>query len=92
MKPILLDLPMPITMSRILLRSPQLGDGVALNAAVLESFDNIRYTLCHGLKKKPSLEESEEFVRQAAANWILKTLGVFNGRRINKKNPLFIRG
>lgn len=71
MKTVLLDMPMPITTSRILLRPPQLGDGVALNAAVLESFDNIRYTMPWA-KEKPSLEESEEFVRQAAANWILK--------------------
>ncbi len=40
MKTVLLDLPMPITTSRILLRPPQSGDGVVLNAAVLESFDN----------------------------------------------------
>jgi ribosomal-protein-serine acetyltransferase len=71
MKPILLDLPMPITTPRILLRPPQLGDGVALNEAVLESFDNIRHTMPWA-KEKPSLEESEEFVRQSAANWILK--------------------
>lgn len=71
MKPILLDLPMPITTHRILLRPPQLGDGVALNAATLESFDNIRHTMPWA-KEKPSLEESEKFVRQAAANWILK--------------------
>lgn len=71
MKPILLDLPMPITTSRILLRPPQLGDGVALNAAVLESFDNIR-SYMPWAQTKPSIEESEIFVRQAAANWILK--------------------
>ena len=71
MKTILLDLPMPITTPRILLRPPQLGDGVALNAAVLESFDNIRHTMPWA-KEKPSLDESEESVRQSAANWILK--------------------
>lgn len=71
MKPILIDLPMPIITPRILLKPPQLGDGVVLNAAVLESFDNIRHTMPWA-KEKPSLEESEEFVRQSAANWILK--------------------
>lgn len=71
MKPILLDLPMPITTPRLLLKPPQLGDGAALNAAVLESFDNIQHTMPWA-KEKPSLEESEEFVRQSAANWILK--------------------
>ena len=71
MKPILLDLPMPITTPRLLLRPPQSGDGIALNAAVLESYDNIRHTMPWA-KERPSLEESEEFVRQSAANWILK--------------------
>jgi ribosomal-protein-serine acetyltransferase len=71
MKSILIDFPMPITTPRIFLRPPQLGDGVTLNEAVLESFDNIRHTMPWA-KEKPSLDESEEFVRQSAANWILK--------------------
>ncbi|MBP9777843.1 MAG: GNAT family N-acetyltransferase [Rickettsiaceae bacterium] len=71
MKPILIDFPMPIITPRLLLRPPQLGDGTALNAAVVESFDNIKQTMPWA-KEKPSLEESEEFVRQSAANWILK--------------------
>ena len=44
MKPILLDLPMPIITPRLLLRPPQPGDGIALNAAVSETcdIDNVR--------------------------------------------------
>jgi hypothetical protein len=38
-KPILIDLPMPIITSRLLIRPPQIGDGVALNAAIIESFN-----------------------------------------------------
>lgn len=71
MKPILLDLPMPIITPQLLLRPPRPGDGIALNTAVLESYDNIRHTMPWA-KERPSLEESEEFVRQSAANWILK--------------------
>ena len=71
MKPILLDFPLPILTPRILLRPPKPGDGVALNAAILESYDNIRHTM-PWVKERPSWEESEEFVRQSAANWILK--------------------
>ena len=67
MIPILHDLPMPITTRRLLLRPPQPGDGVLLNPAVIESFDNILHTLPWA-KEKPSLDKSEEFVRQAAAN------------------------
>ena len=86
MKPILLDLPMPITTPRLLLRPPQLGDGVVLNAAVLKSYDNIRHAMPWA-KERPSLEESEEFVRQSAANWILKknTLAGWHGAKAQGK-------
>lgn len=70
-KPILLDFSMPITTSRLLLRPPKLGDGNILNKAVIESYETIRHTMPWA-KKKPSIEDTEEFVRQAAANWILK--------------------
>lgn len=71
MKPILLDLPMPITTPRLLIRPPAPGDGLVFNEAVLTSFDTIRYTLAW-TKKKPTINTSEEFVRRAAASWILK--------------------
>lgn len=71
MKPALLDFPMPIITPRLLLKPPQLGDGKTLNVAVLETFDTL-HKFMPWAKKKPTLEESEEFVRQAAANWILK--------------------
>ena len=41
-RPILLDLPTPITTPRLILRPPQIGDGIAVNEAVLESFDVLR--------------------------------------------------
>jgi len=53
MKPILLDLPVPIITPRLLLRPPQPGDGIALNAAVSESYDNIRHTMPWA-KERPS--------------------------------------
>jgi ribosomal-protein-serine acetyltransferase len=71
MKPILLDLPMPITTPRLILRPPQVGDGMVTNEAILESFEVLSQFMPWA-KEKPSAEESEEFVRQAAANWILK--------------------
>lgn len=70
-KPILMDFPMPITTPRLLIRPPQLGDGALVNAAVLESFDTL-HRFMDWAKEKPSIEESEELVRLAAANWILK--------------------
>lgn len=71
LKPILIDLPTPVTTTRLLLRPPKPGDGKALNAAVLESFEELKQWMPWA-QHKPSLEESEEFVRKAAANWILK--------------------
>jgi ribosomal-protein-serine acetyltransferase len=71
MKPILLDLPVPILTPRLILRPPQIGDGVVVNEAILESFEVLNEFMPWA-KEKPSVEESEEFARQAAANWILK--------------------
>ncbi len=71
MKPILLDFPVPIISPRLILRPPQVGDGVIVNEAVIESFDVLNKSMPWA-KEKPSLEDSEEFVRQSAANWILK--------------------
>lgn len=39
MKPILMNLPMPITTPRLLIRSFQVGDEVVINSAILESID-----------------------------------------------------
>lgn len=71
MKPILFDFPMPIITPRLILKPPQVGDGVIVNEAVLESFDEL-HQFMPWAKEKPSIEDSEEYVRQAAANWILK--------------------
>lgn len=71
MNPILLDLPMPITTPRLLLRPPRAGDGAMLNAAILESFDLLSQFMLWA-KEKPSLEDSETVVRREAANWIFK--------------------
>lgn len=70
-KPILLDLPVPITTPRLILRTPQIGDGAIINEAILESHDILKQFMPWA-KENPSIEISEEFVRQAAANWILK--------------------
>src|SRR5690348_10697013 len=71
MKPILFNLSMPIVTPRLILQKPQIGDGKVINEAVLETFDKL-----HGLmpwaETKPTIDDSEEFVRLAAANWILK--------------------
>ncbi|HVV67739.1 MAG TPA: GNAT family N-acetyltransferase [Gammaproteobacteria bacterium] len=71
MKSILLDLPMPIMTPRLLIRPSRVGDGTVVNAAILESFATL-HQFMDWAKEKPTLEDSEEQVRIAAANWILK--------------------
>jgi ribosomal-protein-serine acetyltransferase len=43
-----------------------------LSAAILESFEELNKFMLWA-NEKPSLDESEEVVRRAAANWILKS-------------------
>jgi ribosomal-protein-serine acetyltransferase len=70
-KPILLDLPIPITTPRLILRPPSPGDGKKVNEAIQESFDELHEWM-HWAHSRPTVEESEEFVRLAAAEWILR--------------------
>ncbi len=71
MNPILLDLPMPIQTPRLTLRGPRPGDGAAVNAAVLESFEDLREWMPWATER-PSLAASEENIRRACAAWILR--------------------
>lgn len=71
MKPILLDIPMPITTPRLIIRPPQPGDGLAINEAIIESFEFIKEWLPWA-KSIPTVDESEESVRQRHAKWILR--------------------
>lgn len=71
MKPILFDFPTPIVTPRLILKPPQVGDGIIVNKAVLETFDEL-HQFMHWAQEKPSIDDSEEHVRLAAANWILK--------------------
>lgn len=70
-KPILIDLPMPINTPRLLIRPPQIGDGVALNKAIIESFHTL-HDYMDWANEKPTEAESEIYVRQSVANWVLK--------------------
>ena len=66
-----LDFPMPIITERLLLRPPQIGDGAIINPAVVESIDILKLYMPWA-QTLPSVEDSEEFIRMAVANWILK--------------------
>ena len=67
----MMDFPVPITTPRLIIRPPQIGDGIVVNEAILESFAELSQFMPWA-KQKPLVEETEIFVRQAAANWILK--------------------
>jgi RimJ/RimL family protein N-acetyltransferase len=71
MNPLLLDLPIPITTTRLLLRPPQAGDGKKLNQVVTESFEQLHQWM-KWAAHKPTADETEIYVRQAQAEWILR--------------------
>lgn len=71
MKPILFDFPIPIETPRLVLQCPKVGDGRMVNEAVIESLEQLR-PFMPWANNTPSVNDTEEFVRLAAANWILK--------------------
>ena len=71
MNPLLIDLPIPIRTPRLLMRPLQAGDGKELNAAILESYEQLHQWM-EWATEKPSLESSELFAREASAEWILR--------------------
>lgn len=71
MNPILIDIPVPIQTKRLIIRPPVAGDGPELNAAVRESFKELRLWMPWATEN-PSLESSEINVREAGAQWILR--------------------
>jgi hypothetical protein len=69
-KPILLEIPFPITTERLLLRPPRPGDGAELNAAIVESIDELSRWMPWA-KQCPTPDDSEENIRRAYVKWIL---------------------
>lgn len=67
-EPILLDLPEQIDTDRLLIRPPRLGDGAAINAAVRESFTELKRWMPWA-QEIPSIEQSEIFARESAARF-----------------------
>ena len=81
-KTILINLPMPIITENLIIRPPKTGDGKLLFKAVEESY-TIKDNPMPWTKAIKNLDDSEEFVRECEANWILK-------RDIEPYLPLFI--
>jgi ribosomal-protein-serine acetyltransferase len=71
MNPLLIDLPEQIETERLILRSPRAGDGAMVNAAVIESFNEL-HPWMPWAKRILSDEESEIIQRRSQANFILR--------------------
>ena len=87
MNPILKDIPEQFETERLIIRVPRPGDGPALNAAVLETFDSL-HPWMPWAKVPPSVEKSEENSRKAYSLFLSRqdiTL-----RLIHKESGLFL--
>jgi ribosomal-protein-serine acetyltransferase len=71
MNPLLRNLPTRITAPDLMLRAPQEGDGILLNAAILNSFEQLKLYMTWATEK-PTVEKSELFCRQTLAQWTLR--------------------
>jgi RimJ/RimL family protein N-acetyltransferase len=69
MNPILLNIPDHFSTERLDIRAPRPGDGVELNAAVNETWEDLS-TWAPWARVRPTLEESEALMREAVAKWL----------------------
>ncbi len=69
---VLLDLPETLETERLILRSPRAGDGAAVNAAILETWDSLHQWMAWAVER-PSVEETEGFMRLQQASFIART-------------------
>ena len=71
MNPILLDFPHEFETERLYIRCPQPGDGAEINAAIVESQEELKPWMPFA-NPLPSVEETEEHVRRAHARFLLR--------------------
>ena len=67
--PILRDVPTRFDTQRLTIRCPEPGDGAEVNAAIRETWSDLHEWMPWAMTR-PSVEESEEFVRRAAAKYL----------------------
>ena len=70
--PLLIDLPAQIVTERLSIVPPAPGDGPMLNRAIAESFAELHEWMPWAARL-PSVDESERFVREAAANYVRRS-------------------
>lgn len=71
MDALLLDFPESFESDRLTIRAPRPGDGAEMNAAVHETFDNLKVWMPWA-QQMPTLEESESFVRRAQCEFLAR--------------------
>src|SRR5438552_16460760 len=71
MEPILIDLPSELTTPRLLMRVPRAGDGARLNAAVIESIDELAPWMPWAVPA-PTVGQTEQWARQTAAKFLTR--------------------
>jgi RimJ/RimL family protein N-acetyltransferase len=71
MDALLLDFPELFESDRLTIRSPRVGDGIEINAAVRETFDDLKPWMPWA-QQMPTLEESESFVRRAQCDFLAR--------------------
>jgi ribosomal-protein-serine acetyltransferase len=71
MDPVLIEVPLRIQTERMILRSPQAGDGAAVNEAERESIDELRPWMPWAQTNK-SLDDSEAYCRRMQARYLLR--------------------
>jgi ribosomal-protein-serine acetyltransferase len=72
MDPVLIELPMPITTPRLIIRPPKAGDGAAVDEAVQESLKELRPWIPFSRSATLTAEEAEASCRKALAKFILR--------------------
>lgn len=82
MNNILRDFPASFDTARLTIRCPQPGDGATVNAAVLESLNELRPWMTWA-QQAPTLEESEEDVRKGQVSFL---------QRYSLRMLLFLKG
>lgn len=70
--PVLLDVPQSLESPRLLIRAPRPGDGVVVNAGILESFDALHKWMAWA-QDEPSVDDTEKVMRESVARWAMRT-------------------
>ena len=71
MDALLLDFPESFKSDRLTIRAPRPGDGAEINAAVQETFDDLKVWMPWA-QQMPTLEESETFVRRSQCEFLAR--------------------